>query len=250
MTTTEELLIQVETLKNMLGSYATGGSADNQEYVHLRKQLLSEPRLRAVMPRFVRTCRDLGEFWAFIKEKFARWQERRNFLREQFDPLLSFLETESAAPADATVSSTVSKVGSDYVLDVWNEALERRTSDPDGAITMARTLLECVCKHILDEAGIGYDPGADLPKLYHSAASHLNVAPSQHTEKVLKQILGGCQAVVEGLGALRNRLGDSHGQGKVIVKPEPRHAELAVNLAGAVSAFLIATWEAQNEVPS
>jgi hypothetical protein len=27
------------------------------------------------------------------------------------------------------------------------------------------------------------------------------------------------------------------------VKPKPRHAELAVNLAGAMAAFMVATWQ-------
>ncbi len=32
--------------------------------------------------------------------------------------------------------------------------MERRATDPEGAITAARTLLETVCKHILDEQGL------------------------------------------------------------------------------------------------
>ncbi len=245
MATRDELLVEVESLKNLLRSYATGGHGENEEYKRLRTELLNEPRVRSTLPRFVPTCRDLSEFWGYIKEKDGTYQERRSYLREQFDPILTLLESEPGAPPDAVVSSTLSRVSSDYVLEVWSEALERRTSDPDGAITMARALLESVCKHILDDAEVDYQQDWDLPKLYYSVANRLDLAPSQHTEKVLKQIAGGAQAVVEGLGALRNRLGDSHGQGKTVVKPEPRHAELAVNLAGAMASFLTATCEAR-----
>ena len=38
-----------------------------------------------------------------------------------------------------------------------------------------------------------------------------------------------------------------HGKSKVGVKPAPRHAELAVNLAGALAVYLLATWEARSE---
>src|SRR5690606_36096365 len=110
-----------------------------------------------------------------------------------------------------------------------------------------RTLIESVCKHILDAAQVEYDDAADLPKLYKLTAETLNLAPSQHTEAVSKQVLGGCTAVVEGLGSLRNRLSDAHGKGKVGSKPAPRHAELAVNLSGALATYLLATWEARNE---
>jgi hypothetical protein len=44
---------------------------------------------------------------------------------------------------------------------------------------------------------------------------------------------------------LENRLGDAHGQGKRPLKPLPRHAELAVNMAGSMASFLLATFEAK-----
>jgi hypothetical protein len=108
---------------------------------------------------------------------------------------------------------------------------------------MARSLLESVCKSILDEAGKVYTERNDLPKLYHMTAEVLHLAPSQHQEEVFRVILGGCQSVVNGLGTLRNKLGDSHGKGSNPVKPSARHASLAVNLAGAMATFLVETWQ-------
>jgi len=105
------------------------------------------------------------------------------------------------------------------------------------------TRLDSVCKHILDEAGISHSDKDELPKLYYETAKQLNLAPEQHQEKVFKQILGGCQSVIQGLGTLRNKLSDAHGKGKQAIKPSPRHAALAVNLAGSMAAFLVATWE-------
>lgn len=81
-----------------------------------------------------------------------------------------------------------------------------------------------------------------MPKLYHAAAEKLNLAPSQHTEGAFKAILGNCQAVVQSIGTIRNKLGDSHGTGRKPARPQPRHAALAVNLAGTMAAFLVATW--------
>ena len=104
-----------------------------------------------------------------------------------------------------------------------------------------------MCKHIIEEAGGSYGDNDDLPKLYAAAAERLNLAPNQHSETVFKAILGNCQSVVGNLAGLRNKLGDSHGQGKRHVKPKARHAELAVNLAGAVALFLVSTWAAKAE---
>lgn len=150
---------------------------------------------------------------------------------------------------DDHVTQALQLLDSEYVLEVWLKALGRSADDPGGAITAARTLLESVCKHILEARGSPYDEGASLPDLYRHVAGALNIAPSQQTEQIFKQILGGCQSVVEGIGALRNQLGDAHGKGTTSGQPAPRHAELAVNLAGSTALFLLHTWEAGQDPP-
>lgn len=241
------LLEEAESLQGLLVSHATGGAEDEAEYTRLRQVVLSQAALESLIPRFLRTCRSLGQFWQFIKNKFGTYAERRTYLWAEFRPMLEVLERGGTAPSDQVVSVAIEKFDSANVQAAWSKALGRRTSDPEGAITIARTLLESVCKHILEESQAKYDDSPDINKLYRQTAEQLNIAPSQHTEQVFKQILGGCTAVVEGLGALRNRLSDSHGKGKIGVKPAPRHAELAVNLAGALAVYLLATWEARNE---
>jgi hypothetical protein len=134
----------------------------------------------------------------------------------------------------------------DHVHVAWQKALDRRERDPEGAITAARMLLETVCKSILDEADSAYPDTADLPKLWALAAELLNLAPHQHQEEVFKATLGNCQSVVNHLGAIRNKIGDAHGQGRKPIKPKARHAELVVNLAGTMAAFLVATWKERN----
>ena len=243
----EDMINKIESLKIMLVSHATGGGGDTEEYRNLRRELTASPRVSKLLPRFVRICRDLSEFWSFIKPKFGTYAERREYLRNEFDPLLTMLETESRTPSDAAITATVRAISSGYIQEAWQKALERRATDAEGAITAARTLLESVCKYVLDAAGATYDDSADLPKLYTLTAKQLNLSPSQHTEQLFKQILGGCQTVVEGLGAMRNRHSDAHGKGVSGTKAAPRHAELAVNLAGTMATFLLQTWESRNK---
>ena len=188
----------------------------------------------------VRTCRDLGQFWQFIKYRFAHYAERREFIWAEFGPLMGFLE-KGEAPAAAAINAELMDFSEGGVHDTWRKALERMTSDPEGAITLARSLLESVLKHILDARKVAYNDKADLPELYRLVAKELNLAPDQHTEDNFKRILGGITSVVNELGSLRNRLGDAHGKGKGGVRPAPRHAELAVNLAGSIALFLVET---------
>jgi hypothetical protein len=241
-----EMYEQAEALQNMLVSQSTGGRESNTEYTRLRQIFITDSSLCPFLPRFVRTCRSLSQFWEFIKHKFSTYAERRTFIWDEFSPFLETLEKD-AVPSDSEVTSILEEYDSAHVQSIWSKALDRRAADPEGAITMARTLLESVCKHILDECSVKYDDTVDLPKLYRLTAENLNLSPSQHSEDIFKRILGGCISVVEGLGTLRNKLSDSHGSGKRQAKPAPRHAELAVNLAGAMSAYLISTWQVRNE---
>lgn len=241
-----DLFETVESIKNTLVAVATGGDrSDNSGYGPLRAIVLDDPLVRDRVPAFVRTCRSLAEFWSFIQPKFLSYRERREYLREQFEPALSFLEGASNLPADAVVSAGLKASAADQVHAMWAKALDRRTDDPEGAITAARTLLETTCKHLLEAQDETPDEKADLPKLYGTLAAKLSLAPSQHTEQVFKQILGGCHAVVEGLGALRNRLSDAHGRGKAGARPSARHAQLAVNLAGSLALFFVETTQEQ-----
>jgi hypothetical protein len=241
-------LEKVESLQNMLLSQATGGlvSSEGQGYGELRFELLSDPDLRVRLPRFVITCRDTAQFWAFIKAKFGKYDERRQYIWNEFQSCLEYLEA-TQSPGTGLTTATLEAIDSEHVQAAWHRALGRRLGDPEGAITAARTLLESVCKYILDEQEIQYDDNADLPKLYSTVANTLKLAPSQHSEKIVKQILGACQAIVEGLGAVRNRLGDAHGKQKLAAKPAARHAELTVNLAGTMATFLVATWESHRD---
>jgi len=234
---------RVQALQNILVATSTGQQAKSTDYLALRNYLLEKAEYKTLLPSFVRTNRELGQFWPFIKNKFGTYAERRAYIWQEFTPLLDHLEGKTRAPLDQSTSTTLKAFNSEGVHGAWQRALERRATDPEGAITAARSLLETVCKHILDDKQIPYDSNKiELHELYKLTANELSLSPSQHTEDVFKQILGGCSAVVNGLGTLRNRLGDAHGKGKMPVRPVARHAELAVNLSGALSLFLVSTF--------
>ncbi len=238
-------LEQARSLENILVARCEGPVSDNGVYQQLRSELIDDPVLRGLLPEFVRTCRDLSHFWGYIKSVSPHWAPRRQHVRDAMTPLFNHLERLHRAPVDTVASDALQKFDGDGVHAVWEKALARRHTDSDGAITTARTLLETVCKRILDEAGEIYSDKDDLPALYKAVATKLQIGPSQHAEKPFKRILGGATSVVEGLGSLRNKIGDAHGQGGRPVRPTARHAQLAVNMAGAMATFLVETWDAR-----
>lgn len=132
-----------------------------------------------------------------------------------------------------------------HINDEWRKAISRQNdNDVEGAITIARTLIESVLKYILDDKSVKYDSNTNLPKLYKEVQKILNLAPENHQEQIFKEILSGISKIVNGLGNLRNKLGDSHGKSTKAIKPKNRHSELAVNLSGAMAIFLYKTYQA------
>lgn len=244
----KDLLDKIEAIQNMLVAYATGGQASDTEYKEIRSELMANSAVKDEIPSFLKNCRNLSQFWGFIKKKFSTYQERRDFIGEGFSTVLAKLESEQIYPSDNIASQKLKKLNQNYIQQEWQKALERRADDPEGAITSARSLLETVCKFVLDTKQIQYKDSDDLPKLYKQASGTLNLSPTQHTENIFKEILSGSISIVKGLGSLRNKLSDAHGKGVTYVKPSQRHAEFAVNIAGATSIFLLETLEATNNI--
>jgi len=234
-------------LKELLLTRATsqGDPGSFQEYHRLRRHLLNDEgdEVRDLLPIFVKNCRTIEEFWQHIRGSYPSYQERRDYLHREFLPLLDFLEgipQEAGQPLFSVLSSLPDW---EHVEQEWHKARRRLASDPDGAITSARALLESVCKHILDDASIAYKADDSLPNLYYLTVQHLTLAPGQHQDEAFKKILGNAQAVVNELAALRNDQGDAHGKGRKAYRPAARHAELAVGFAGTIASFLVATWQ-------
>lgn len=238
----DSIIERVKMMEGILIAAATGGSHESYVYEHLRREFMNDHEIKNLLPSFVRSHRSLSAFWPFIKNEAGTYAERRQIISEAFNPLIDRLEGLDRTPGDQITSEALETFDAEGVHAVWSKALSRRTSDPEGAITLARTLLETVTKRILDDLSVDYTDKDDLPKLYAKAAKILNLAPSQHTEEPIKAILGSVMNLVNGIGTLRNRLSDSHGRGGPLpVRPSPRHASLAVNTAGSVATFLVET---------
>jgi len=239
---------KVNQLCSLLIERAIGNITDEQEqqYAQLRAEMMRIPYVMDKVPEFLRQCRDIKEFWYFIKG-IPSYRERRKFLRDSFDELVNFLDQRTIFSESSSLFVAIENVDSNYILNEWTKIKARVLTDPEAAITSARTLLECVCKHILSECGQESEEAHDLQDLYRKACRELNMAPEQHTEQVFKKILSGVVSIVGGLASIRNRYGDAHGKAITQAKPSARHAEYVAHLACATADFLLKSLEEKVE---
>lgn len=211
---------------DVLGPYQWNGSPSRWQIFQTGLHSLPLPQQRAVL---LELCSYDGEF------KNGRPPEG------ELTRLRAMLLSAGTPGAQAAQESLQKLEDWEAVNRSWQAALTKVQDDPDGAITATRTTIESVCKHICDERGVKYEDGWDLARLYKATSSAMQVAPDQHSEQIIKQILSGAATLVGGLAAMRNALSDAHGRGKRSVGPAPRHARLAVNAGFAIAGFLIDT---------
>lgn len=234
--------------QKIITDQVTGIEQSNESYSSFRKYCLQMDVPKELLPDLVLKNHTLNQLDARIKREIKTYKERREFIWELFKPLLAYLENYKYKPNSASAICNQTEVAlkiidSPHLQELWNKAVSRINSDPEGTITVSRSILESTCKHILDKMKLQYDDKMDLPDLYKFTAKSLNLSPDQHTEKIFKQILSGVGSVVHGFGSLRNKLSDSHGVGVNKSKPSLRHARLALNLGMSVSIFLMETYE-------
>jgi hypothetical protein len=134
-----ELFEKVESLQNLLISRATGGEAHEAQYKMLRSELMNDPLLMDKLPRFVRTCFDLNQFWNFIKHEFSSYRERREFLWNEFKPILEMIEMNdkhnsksifmSHSSRDKFFVRTLAEHLINYGINVWIDEAEINIGD-------------------------------------------------------------------------------------------------------------------------
>ena len=136
-----------------------------------------------------------------------------------------------------------------YVSELSDKA-ERRLaeSDLEGAITVARTLVEAVLEQ-LEQCLTGKkgDYAGDLQRQYKAVAKILRIEDKDDkVDDGFKQIARGLVQIVNGLAAIRNMASDGHARH---VQPQARHARVAVNSAKTVASFLVEVYLASPKAP-
>jgi len=222
---------------------ATGKNVGYPIWEESRNQLLTFPNLIKKLPSWISQHRYGSKFWYFIKSKSPHYQPRREYIWSSLQPAFDFLEKGLSDPMAISLDEILRVCSIETISDCWEKINLRRGSDPEGAITLSRSLLESTCKYILSELKVEFKSSDDLSTLYKKISVAMQLGPELQSHKAFKEVLSGCFSIINGLASLRNSLGDAHGKTTNYQKPGKMHADLAINLAGSLSIFLIAIFD-------
>lgn len=188
--TPEELFERVLDFQGQLIGYFTGDSSlTNDAYLAMRRELLEDPQYGGLAPGWLRRNRDLSALWSFAKSVDGSWEPRRQFLREEFEPLLDFLERGGAAPAP--------KMPGPYDSSAWTgvQTTSQQARAIRTLIPVSQAAVEALIAHLerpshnggppLDEVDHALD---QLRKLHHALGQLLSACEAG---KLKESIEGG-----------------------------------------------------------
>ena len=141
-------------------------------------------------------------------------------------------------PVDETLADLFERISSHSIREKWEKALNRRVTDPSGAITAARALLETTLKWIIEQRG--RIPTDNNKELFSKAIDALGLVVKG---KPIEKTIEGLNSIIWGIGDMRNKHGDAHGAASDAISPTKSEAGLCVNLAGAAALYLLEEFE-------
>jgi len=164
--------------------------------------------------------------------------------KEQAEGAAARLRRSQQAMA-GSVAESARRLSFGHVAKEWSVSQSKVHSDPADAITRACSLIESVCKHILDGLGQALPKKKTISSLYDEVTRSLGLraidAPNEETRSICQ---GLCTSVAN-IGALRTKAGTAHGRDASYTAPTEREARLAVNAAGVVATFMMEAYESQ-----
>lgn len=132
------------------------------------------------------------------------------------------------------LTSLLSRIDSPSIKEKWEKTLYRRKTDPSGAITAAKSMLESTLKWIIEQNG--GTPTDNNKELFKNAIQYLQL---DIKGTAIEKTIDGLNLVIWAVGDMRNRKGDAHGSSTSSPPPTPAEAGLCVNMSGAVVLYLL-----------
>lgn len=219
--------------------------------------LNNSPKANQVLPKIIEAAADLRDFINDPERHTAvvEYLNRRLSLdgfklvqRQHGRMKLVEVGQEEALPL-ITLGGQLASIGFDTAKRDLDRALANSCTDPEDAVTAACSMVESVCRSILNELGEPLPRKKDVQSLYNALKKPLGLSPDRSDIPTpiagdVRQVLSGLITVTAGIGSLRTHGGDAHGRERGSTRlVDERIARLSIHAASTLALFLIETWQ-------
>ena len=146
--------------------------------------------------------------------------------------------------SSANLSNYLQEQGYQAAHDDFERAMNSIESDPEQAMGNASSILESICKSVLERLGKELPKDKTMKSLIKATYGAMNLSPDSHADADIKQVLGGIANAAIGIGVIRTKHSSFHGRTneQKTYKLTKRHARLAVGCSSVLGCFLIETY--------
>jgi hypothetical protein len=136
------------------------------------------------------------------------------------------------------------------------KSLEQAVGENPGlAFDLSKTLIESVCRAVLEQRAVAFSEDDDLTRLFRMVSQSIPFLPARasgesEARRRLTQTLNGLHTTIQGICELRNQCGfASHGSGSARPAMESVQALLAAQAADAIVGFIYRVHQ-QDRIPA
>ena len=120
--------------------------------------------------------------------------------------------------------------------------MDNITTDPYASVTAASSIIEALCKTILESNGVALPNKETIQHLWRDTRNYLTLNPQKLLSDDKNKVIVGLSSIVDGIGAFRTHSGSAHGRGSAPPKVSVLEARLAVNASHTLVSFIMETW--------
>jgi len=167
-------------------------------------------------------------------------------VRDKFEYIDGKIVPIGALPSAVQLKEVAAAVDAPYLLQQIEHIETQIEADPRLAIGTSKELVETVCKSILRERKIEFEPKLELMDLVKLTRKELKLVPDDIPESAkaadtIRKLLSNLASITQSLAELRNTYGTGHGHDGKAKGLTPRHARLAAGAATVLAKFLFET---------
>ncbi|EAQ65746.1 hypothetical protein MED121_09278 [Marinomonas sp. MED121] len=245
ISTVEEVCEQIITILNLTAeSYLSNISDDDLHYQILRNKLIEQEALKSYLPKLLIQNNSLNSIKTFFQNKYKDYHtpQKQEFIKNDFERIKNYLINK--APMNEGLLDKLSdfdkKFDSKDVHQYWKDALDSiERNNLGNAFTLSRTMIEGVCKRVLNAKGKNTDSAKSLTSLSAEVISTLETGQFNQVNPIRKKTLKLLSNSVDAIETFRTQYGDAHDLNNKNIELEQHFARVTINIAGSASLFLV-----------
>lgn len=201
-----------------------------------------------VLGKVIQKFMDLDGYYSNTEVAEGKRRINDSLAKNQLSYQLNGHIVNSGASVAVKTLADFLKIGDYASVEVeFQRAITQIDTDPHAAITAASSIIESLCKIIIESSLLEMPNNQSILPLWKIVQTELCLNTNQVVNDDLRKMLQGLASIIDSIGAFRTHIGSAHGRGITPPSITAADARLAVNSSHTIVIYLMEKWKAKRE---